>query len=113
MSVTHLEILDRSPYENGRSFGEVGPYERIDAIAHYAVDPAHAANQGIVDLALAERDHEGRVRFSGDMTLLMPRHAERGNRALIMHVPNRGGRQQVQHQPGTQRHSGAVSARAG
>lgn len=93
MSVTHLEILDRCPYENGRSFGEVGPYERIDAIAHYAVDPVHAANQGIVDLALAERDDEGRVWFSGDMTLLMPRQPEKGNRALIMHVPNRGGRQ--------------------
>jgi hypothetical protein len=93
MSVTHLEILDRCPYENGRSFGAVGPYERIDAIAHYAVDPEHAANQGIVDLALVDRDGEGRVRFSGDMTLLMPQQADRGNRALIMHVPNRGGRQ--------------------
>jgi hypothetical protein len=93
MSVTHLEILERSPYEDGRSFGEVGPYERIDAIAHYAADPVHVANQGIVDLALAQRDDEGLVRFSGDMTLLMPRHADRGNRALIMHVPNRGGRQ--------------------
>ncbi|MEE2980399.1 MAG: alpha/beta hydrolase domain-containing protein [Pseudomonadota bacterium] len=88
-----MEALERQPYENGRSFGAAGPYERIDAIAHYAVDPTHAANQGIVDLALAERDGEGRVRFSGDMTLLMPRHQDRGNRALIMHVPNRGGRQ--------------------
>jgi hypothetical protein len=93
MSVTRLEILDRQPYENGRSFGDVGPFDRIDAIAHYAVDPLHAANQGIVDLALAARDDEGLVRFSGDMTLLMPRQPERGNRALIMHVPNRGGRQ--------------------
>lgn len=92
MSVTHLEILERYPYEDGRSFGTVGPYERIDAIAHYAVDPAHVANQGIVDLPLAERDGDGRVRFSGDMTLLMPRRRDAGNRALIMPVPNRGGR---------------------
>ena len=93
MSVTHLEILERSPYENGRPFGDAGPFERIDAIAHYAVDPGHAADQGIVDLALAERGDDGLVRFSGDMTLLMPRQPEAGNQALVMHVPNRGGRQ--------------------
>lgn len=93
MAVTHLEILDRRPFENGRTFGDVGPFERIDAIAHYAVDPEDAANRDIVDLALAERDGDGLVRFSGDMTLVMPRRPDAGNRALIMQVPNRGGRQ--------------------
>jgi hypothetical protein len=93
MSVTRLEILERYPYETGRPFGEVGPYERIEAIAHYAVDPGHSANQGIVDLPIAERDGDGLVRFRGDVTLLMPRQRDASNRTLIMHVPNRGGRQ--------------------
>ena len=55
MPITRLEVLERTPYEIGRVFGAAGAYERIDAIAHYAVDPANVANAGVVDLALAER----------------------------------------------------------
>ena len=44
MAVKRLEIVNRAPYEEGREFGDVGAYERIDAIAHYAVDPNHDAN---------------------------------------------------------------------
>lgn len=92
MALIKLEILKREPYESDRSFGEVGPYERIDATAHYAVDPMHAANQTIVDLDRAERGADGKVHFSGDLTILMPSDPNRGNRALLMQVPNRGNR---------------------
>jgi hypothetical protein len=92
MPVTHLEITERDLYEFGQPFGAVGPYERIEAIAHYAVDPLHAANQGMVDLALAERDGDGLVHFQGDVTLLQPVDAVTANRALLMQVPNRGKR---------------------
>ena len=92
MAVTNLEILERDLYEFGQPFAEVGPYERIEAIAHYAVDPLHAANQGVVDLALAERETDGLVHFQGDVTLLQPVQAGAGNRALLMQVPNRGKR---------------------
>lgn len=92
MPVTRLEIIARGPYEDAKEFGAIGAYERIDAIAHYAVDPAVAENQAIADLALAPRDETGLVRFSGDVTLLMPCDAEAGNRALLVEVPNRGHR---------------------
>ena len=92
MPVTRLEILERGLYEAGRPFGEVGPYERIEAIAHYAVDPLHPANQGVVDLALAARRADGLVHFQGDVTLLQPVQPLNGNRALLMQVPNRGKR---------------------
>jgi hypothetical protein len=92
MPLTRLEILSREPYEEGRAFADVGPYERIEAIAHYAVDPLHAANQGVVDLELAERDGDGLVQFSGDVTILRPLGVGRGNRALLMQVSNRGRR---------------------
>ena len=92
MALHNLEIITRHPYEEGRVFGEVGPYERIDAIAHYAVDPMHTANQTIVDLDRAERSPDGKVHFSGDLTLLMPADPSRANRALLMQVPNRGNR---------------------
>ena len=92
MALTRLEIVRREPFEDGRPFAETGPYERIDAVAHYAVDPAHPANAGIVDLDRAERDADGTVRFSGDATFLVPVDASRANRALLLDVPNRGNR---------------------
>src|SRR5688572_25141360 len=92
MALNKLDILQREPYEAGRSFGAVGPYERIDAIAYYAVDPLHMANQTIVDLDRAERGADDKVHFSGDLTILMPSDPSRSNRALLMQVPNRGHR---------------------
>jgi len=89
MAIERLEIIRRERYEQGRAFAPGGAYERIDAIAHYAVDPAHPANRGIVDLDLAPRSG-GKVQFRGDVTLLRPTTA--GNRALIIEVPNRGNR---------------------
>lgn len=92
MSLTDLDILARTPFEGGQPFGDVGPYERIDAIAHYAVDPTNPANDTIVDLDKAERGPDGRVHFRGDLTLLRPTDPSRGNRALLLDVPNRGSR---------------------
>ena len=92
MPLIELEIVAREPFDDGREFGETGAYERIDAIAHYTVDPGHAANQGVVDLDKALRDPSGRVRFSGDATFLVPVDAQNGNRAVLLEVPNRGNR---------------------
>ena len=92
MGLTRLEIVRREPFDEGKAFGETGPYERIDAVAHYAVDPAHPANAGIVDLDRSKRDADGKVRFSGDATFLVPADPARANRALLLDVPNRGNR---------------------
>ena len=92
MALTRLEIVRREPFEEGRAFGETGPYERVDAIAHYAVDPGNPANAGIVDLDRAERAPDGKVRFSGDASFLVPVDPARANRALLLDVPNRGNR---------------------
>ncbi|MGI9476783.1 MAG: alpha/beta hydrolase domain-containing protein [Hyphomicrobiaceae bacterium] len=89
MGVERLEIVRREPYLGGQAFGATGSYERIDAIAHYAVDPASPANQRITDLALADRT-DGLVRFTGDMTVLVPTAG--GNRSLLLELPNRGNR---------------------
>lgn len=92
MAVTRVEIVRREPFAGGREFGDAGAYERIDAVAHYAVDPAHPANAPIVDLDRAERDGGGRVRFRGDATFLVPADPARANRALLFEAPNRGNR---------------------
>ena len=90
MAVVKLEINRRSLYADGESFGDVGQYEQLDGVAHYAVDPQHPNNAGIVDLDLAPRDSQGRVWFSSDFTLLKPLDMERGRGSLLYDVVNRG-----------------------
>ncbi|MEM7748548.1 MAG: alpha/beta hydrolase domain-containing protein, partial [Pseudomonadota bacterium] len=89
MAVERLEITNREPYQDGESFGSGGSYERVDAIVHYVVDPALAANQPIADIHLASRVN-GAVRFTGDLTLLIPEGG--GNRSMLFEAPNRGNR---------------------
>ena len=92
MAVRKLDIVEHRPYAEGRSFGDVGPYERIDALAWYEADPDAACNSGITDLAHASRGADGYVHFSGDLTILRPADSEAGNRALLLALPNRGRR---------------------
>ena len=90
MGVVKLEIHNREPYAGGESFGDTGPYERIDGTVTYAVDPHHEVNRPIVDLDKAPRDADGLVRFSGDFCLVMPVDPARGNRRVLVELPNRG-----------------------
>ena len=50
MAVTQVESVAVEPYEDGASFGDVGPYELVRAVLRYAVDPATDASRRIVDL---------------------------------------------------------------
>lgn len=92
MGLVELEVLRREPYENACSFSDVGPYERIDAIAHYAVDPESASGRRIVGLDSALRRSDGLVHFSGDVVVLRPMDASRSNRLALLDLPNRGRR---------------------
>src|SRR5262245_66427866 len=85
-----LEFHTREPFAGGKSFGEVGPYERLIGVARFAVDPAHARNRPIIDLALAPRNARGRVEFEADVCILAPKDPARGNGALFYDVNNRG-----------------------
>src|SRR5215510_6153826 len=88
--VAHFDILERSPAFAGRSFGDVGPYERITARATIALDPADDRNAVITDLALAPRTADGRVEAVADVVILRPADPARGNGTLLLDVPNRG-----------------------
>ena len=92
MAITSLEINTRRPLAVGRAFGDVGPYVQLDGTAHFAVDPDHPLNQGITDLPLAPRDGNGLVHFAADIRILTPGNHQRGNRRLLLEVPNRGNR---------------------
>ena len=94
MAVAGLEVTARRPYRSGMAFGDVGAYERLDGMIHFAVDPAHPANAAIVDLGKA-CDAAGHVTFSADFGLLQPIDASRGNRRLIFDVLNRGSKRAV------------------
>ena len=90
MAVINVETTRREPYAGGRPYADSGAYERTDGVVTFAVDPENQANRSIVDLDLAPRDPEGRVRFRSDFTLLAPQEPDRGNRRLIVDVVNRG-----------------------
>src|SRR5262245_33570355 len=88
--VVRLEVQSRVPFAEGKSFGKVGPYEKLVGVAHFAVDPSSARNGAIVDLALAPRNAKGLVEFSADFCILRPKDPGKGNGALLYDVNNRG-----------------------
>src|SRR5262249_54457291 len=68
----------------------VGPYQWLEGLAHFAVDPLHPSNAAITDIALAPRDVTGKVSFTAHCAILQPLYPERGNRRLLFDVVNRG-----------------------
>jgi hypothetical protein len=89
VSVAELRLRAR-PLQDGRPFGEAGPYEELTGEAEFAVDPEHPLNRVIVDLPLAPRDAEGRVRFVADLRILRPVRRESSKGGLFLDVANRG-----------------------
>ncbi|RIK45408.1 MAG: hypothetical protein DCC58_06505 [Chloroflexi bacterium] len=90
MGVERFEVTGREPFAGGAAFGASGPYERIDGIVHFAVDPEHPANSAIIDLAAAPRGDDGLVRFSSDFCLLQPVDRRLAHGSLLIELPNRG-----------------------
>ena len=90
MPATTLDVHTRSLVLDGRPFGAAGAYEKIAGTLRFAVDPAHAVHACICDLNRAPRTADGRVEFAADFALLRPVDPSRGNRGLLLDVPNRG-----------------------
>jgi hypothetical protein len=88
--VTRLEVVRREVVLNGQRFGTAGPYEKLAGTVHFALDPAKAANTGVVDLALAPRNARGLVEFSADFYMLKPVDPAKGNGRLFYEAGNRG-----------------------
>src|SRR5262249_17200576 len=88
--VVTLDITHRSPFLEGRPFGNVGPYQLLEGMAHFAVDPLHPSNAVITDIELAPRDTTAKVSFSAHFAMLQPLQPECGNRRLLFDVVNRG-----------------------
>ncbi|MET0852645.1 MAG: alpha/beta hydrolase domain-containing protein, partial [Candidatus Rokuibacteriota bacterium] len=90
MAGTAFEIERRETVLDGRAFGAGGAYERVVGVLRFAVDPEDASHRLITDLATAPRNAAGKVEFWADAYVLQPVDAARGNRRLLLDVPNRG-----------------------
>lgn len=88
--VTDFKTVSVKPAFEGRTFGDVGAYERIDAVASFAVDPKSPQLANIVDLGRAPVNAAGQVEFSTQVTVLRPVAAARRSPFLLYEVPNRG-----------------------
>jgi Alpha/beta hydrolase domain len=88
--VVRVEIASRQDVLSGKSFGEVGAYERIAGRVYFSVRINNPHNQRIVDLANAVNLKDGEVEFSSDFVALRPKDPRKGNGAMLLESPNRG-----------------------
>jgi len=88
--VVRLEITQRGPAFDGRTFGEVGPYEELRGVAYGEVDPNDPHDALIQDVHLAHRNGHGKVAYAADVAILTPADPRRGNHTLFYEVVNRG-----------------------
>ncbi|MBI4266718.1 MAG: hypothetical protein HY657_20310 [Acidobacteria bacterium] len=73
-----------------RQRDDAGTHERLIGRVFFEVDPTLAANRGIADLALALRSARGRVEFSSDLLLFLPKSPDRARGTVFLEVVNRG-----------------------
>ncbi|MBR0798521.1 hypothetical protein JQ615_24335 [Bradyrhizobium jicamae] len=116
--VIGFDITERVPAFAGRSFGDVGPYERITARATIALDPSDDRNAVITDLTQAPRNPDGKVEAIADVVILRPADPAHCNGTLLLDVPNRGRKLAPQlfddsPQPGANNADGAGDAGIG
>jgi hypothetical protein len=88
--VSRVEVVSRRDVAAGRSFGSVGPYERMSGKIYFLIDPANKRNQVIADLDKAPRNAAGKIELSADLVILKPRDASKGNGIAIFDIVNRG-----------------------
>ncbi|HEV2612088.1 MAG TPA: alpha/beta hydrolase domain-containing protein [Noviherbaspirillum sp.] len=89
--ITRIEITSvESPTFQGRTFGDVGAYEKLRGKAYGELDPKDPRNTVITDLQFAPRNARGNVEYSMDIYILKPIDLAKGNHKLFMEVNNRG-----------------------
>src|SRR5256712_2858057 len=80
-------------FAGGMSFGDDGPYERLDGTAYIEADPRDPLNAVVVNLDRAPRNARGMVEFSAPFFILKPVDMARGNHKIFYGVNNRGNKQ--------------------
>ena len=90
--VTEINITSvESPTYGGRSFADVGQYEKLTGRMTVAVDPKHPLNFNITHIHNTPTNKDGLVEFSFDIEIIKPIDLSKGNKRIIYDVANRGG----------------------
>jgi len=84
LTITRTERLD------GKSYGQIGAYERLTGTIWGEEDPSDRHNSIIVDLDLAPTNVNGMVEYSADFVLVKPVDMSKSNGILRYDAPNRG-----------------------
>lgn len=92
MPVTGFDVKFRRTLADGRSWGDVGPYEELRGTLRFALDPNSEANARITDVGQAPRNAAGAVEWSSDVSVILPADRSRGSGRLMLDVVNRGNR---------------------
>ncbi|MBM3817885.1 MAG: hypothetical protein FJW14_02535 [Acidimicrobiia bacterium] len=74
---------------------DAGTHQRLTGRVFFEVDPSLPANQGIADIALAPRNARGRVEFSSDLDVFVPKDAGRARGTVFLEIMNRGREQSL------------------
>jgi hypothetical protein len=86
-----LEKGSSTPWAlEGKSFGDIGTYQRIQGIAYGELDPNDSHNSLITDIVSAPRNARGAVEYAATFTLLIPTDKRRWSKVLVYEVVNRG-----------------------
>ena len=88
--VVKFTVEKKRPLANGATYGTSGPYERLDGVAQFEVDPRDPANKGIALIDKAPLNANGKVEYATDIFILRPKDPARGNGRLLYEVNNRG-----------------------
>ena len=92
MPVVGFDIRTQRILADGRSWGDVGPYEELFGTLHFAIDPLSDANSRITDVGLAPRNDKGLVEYTSDVSVILPVDRSRGAGKMLLDVVNRGNR---------------------
>jgi hypothetical protein len=88
--VVRFVVEQTRTFADGKSFGDVGPYQRLDGTVYIEVDPRDPLNSGIVNLDKAPKGPNGKVGLSSPFFILKPLDMGRGNHKIFYGVNNRG-----------------------
>jgi hypothetical protein len=88
--VVRFVVEQKRVVADGKTFGDAGPYERLDGTVYIEVDPRDPLNKVIVNLDKAPRTPKGLVGFTSPFFILKPVDVARGNRKIFYGVNNRG-----------------------
>ena len=88
--VVRFVVEQTRTFADGKSFGDVGPYVRLDGTVVIEVDPRDPLNAVIVNLDKAPKNARGMVEFTSPFFILKPVDMARGNQKIFYGVNNRG-----------------------